>query len=67
MPPWIEKNRPLAEPSNRRHVVRDEKNRPSFLADVFHLVQAPTLKARITDRQNLIHQQDFGFQVGGYG
>ena len=63
----IEKNRPLAEPSNRRHVVRDEKNRPSFLADVFHLVQAPTLKARITDRQNLIHQQDFGFQVGGYG
>ena len=40
---------------------------PVFFAHILHLAQAFALKLRITNGQYLIYDQNFGFEMGGYG
>src|SRR6266404_4340187 len=59
----VEENTALAEPSYSRHVVRNEKDRPSLVADILHLVHALPLKRGVTYCQYLINDQYLRLQM----
>ncbi len=45
-----------------------KQHRPSFiLTDVFHLSQAFFLEFGVSDGEDFVHDEDFGFEVGGDG
>ena len=43
--------------------MRNEKNRATMPADIFHPVETFSLKAGVSHRQYFIHQQDLGLEV----
>ncbi len=43
----------------------DEQHRAPLLSNIAHLAHALALELSIAHRQHLIHDEDFGFQVGG--
>ena len=47
------------------HIVRDKDHGPPLLPDIAHLAEAFFLKSDIADRQDLVNDQYFGFEVGG--
>src|ERR1035441_1591074 len=54
----------LAEVMDHRHVMAHEQYRATFLVgDFAHLAKALFLKCRITDSEDLVHQEDFRFKV----
>ncbi len=66
-PACIQQQRSVAEPPHRVGVVAHEEDRPPLVRGVAHLAEALPLKGRVAHRENLVHDQDVRFQVGGHG
>ena len=64
-PPAVEQDRPVAEPRDRLHVVRDEEHRPAGGAEVLHPPEAAPLELGVAHGQHLVDEQDLGLEVRG--
>ena len=53
----------MTEPRDRAHVVRDEDDRPTFLAQAVEDVEALLLKGGVADGEHLVDQQDVGVDL----
>src|ERR1017187_10121961 len=58
----------LAKVIDHRHVMAHEQYRATFLVgDFAHLAEAFFLKCRITDGEDLVHEEDLSFKVCRHG
>ena len=55
----------VAQPLNRRRVVRDEDDRAALLLELEDLAEALALKGLVADGENLVEQQHVGLDVRG--
>jgi len=63
----LEQDRPVAELSDRLHLVRDEDHRAPGLAQVLHAPQAPFLELGVADREHFVDQKDLRLEMGRDG
>src|ERR1700722_10305522 len=54
----------IAQQANRSLIVTNEENRPRLPGHFLDLSQTLSLKSRIANCQNLIHEQNLGVQMG---
>src|SRR5262245_28957354 len=57
---------PTAQALDRNQVVRDEHDRAAFVVQLLDAIEAPRLKGRIADRQDLVEQKNVRFEMGRY-
>ncbi len=57
----------LAELLDLAEAVADEHDRAAVLAELLDLLHAATLERLVADREDLVDEQDLGFDVGGDG
>ncbi len=62
-PSGVEPVRTVAEPRDRLHVVRDEDDRSSRLADVLDTTHAALLELVIADREHLVDEEHLGLEM----
>ena len=63
--PSFEQDRAVAEPLDRRRVVRDEHDRAAGLLELEDLAEALALERLVADREHLVEQQHLGLDVRG--
>ena len=66
-PPLLEQDGPSTKRLYGPHVVADEEDGAAVAADLVHLAQAFLLESRISDREHLVDDKDFGLEVGSDG
>src|ERR1700722_9341621 len=57
----------LAQGPDGFHIVADEQDRSSALREVTHLSEAFLLERGVPNGENLVDDEDIGFQVCGHG
>jgi len=53
----------LTEICDGGHIMAYKKNRPAMAGDILHFAQAFFLEFRVSDGQNLVHDQNLGLQM----
>ena len=63
--PVAQEHRALAEPLDRRSIVRDEHDRPAALLELRDPTEALALELLVADGEDLVEQQHVGVDVRG--
>ena len=61
----LEQHRARTESADRVHIVADDEDRRPLPPDLFHPVETAHLEGKIADRENLVHEEDFGVRGDG--
>src|SRR5581483_6608707 len=57
----------VTEPANLVHLMADQNDGAAALGDFFHLAQTFLLEFQVTHCQDLVNQQNLGFEMSGHG
>ena len=64
---FIKHERSITQILHRRHLVTHKQHRAPPLSHLAHLAQALLLELSVADREDLVDEEDLGFEVGGDG
>src|ERR1039457_204940 len=62
-PARVDPQRPLAEAPNLVHLMADKDNGAAAPRDFLHLAETLLLKFKVANRQHLVHEQNFRFEM----